>query len=56
MFFEIILEIRQELQSLEQVMVRDVINEIIYYMEHKTTKHVLIITLIAQHSTFLITT
>ena len=56
MLFEIILEIRQELQSLEQVMVRDVINEIIYYMEHKTTKHVLIITLIALHSTFLIIT
>lgn len=56
MFFGIILEIRQELQSLEQVMVRDVINEIVYYMEHKTTKHVLIIILIAQHSTFLIIT
>ena len=56
MFFGIVLEIRQELQSLEQVMVRDVINEIVYYMEHQTTKHVLIITLIAQRSTFLIIT
>ena len=35
-------------------MVRHVINEIICYMGHKTTKNGSIMTLIAQHSIFLI--